>query len=229
MMDDALVSLIAANVAFVGTHIALSHPLRAPLVRALGERGFLAVYSLVATAALVWIVIAFRAVGPGGPVLWNGLGDGMWVIASLLTIVALALATAGVRGNPAMVGADPGKAAASAGATGVYAVTRHPLMWGFAIWALAHILVSPNPRTLVTAGSMAFLALVGAHLQDRKKERIAGAAWRDWEARTSFAPRLSRLGAIGGVNWIVALALWLLLTWAHGPAGVPPAGIWRWI
>ncbi|MEG3598124.1 MAG: NnrU family protein, partial [Pseudomonadota bacterium] len=47
-MDQALVSLLAAAVAFVGLHFALSHPLRPWLVSRLGEGGFRLVYSLVA-------------------------------------------------------------------------------------------------------------------------------------------------------------------------------------
>ena len=64
--------LIATGVLFVGTHFALSHPLRDGLARGLGERGFLIVYSVVAIATCLvpglyprWMVIeqvAFSAV-----------------------------------------------------------------------------------------------------------------------------------------------------------------------
>ena len=36
-MDEALTSLVAASITFVGTHFALSHPLRASLVKALAR------------------------------------------------------------------------------------------------------------------------------------------------------------------------------------------------
>ncbi|MBQ94760.1 MAG: MFS transporter, partial [Actinobacteria bacterium] len=76
---DPLLSLIAGSVAFVGTHFVLSHPLRVPLVSVIGENGFRGLYSLVALATFVWAVLAFRAVGPGGTPLWNGMGDGIWI------------------------------------------------------------------------------------------------------------------------------------------------------
>ena len=38
------------RLAFVGTHFLMSHPLRSPMVSALGERGFAGVYSLVVAA-----------------------------------------------------------------------------------------------------------------------------------------------------------------------------------
>ena len=54
-------TLVAASIAFVGTHFALSHPVRAPLVGRLGENGFRGLYSIVSLATFVWAVLAFRA------------------------------------------------------------------------------------------------------------------------------------------------------------------------
>lgn len=225
---NELTSLVAANVTLVGTHFAMSHPLRAPLVRTLGEKGFLGLYSLVSLAALAWIDIAFRAVGPGGAGLWNGAGDTSWIVASLLTIVALTLMLGALKGNPAAPD-TPIETVRAASATGVYAVTRHPMMWAFAIWALSHILIMPTPRTLVTAGATAFLALVGAHLQDRKKEALLGDAWAGWEAQTSYWPKLARLSAIPLKGWLTAVIIWAGLTWLHQWLGTAPAGMWRWL
>lgn len=71
-MTDAFAGLVAAAIAFVGTHFALSHPLRAPLVGLVGDKGFQAIYSLVAFATFGWLVMAFRAAG-GGVMLWDVL------------------------------------------------------------------------------------------------------------------------------------------------------------
>lgn len=227
-MNPQLASLIAANIAFVGGHLALSHPLRPGLAAALGERGFLALYSLVQIAVFVWIVIAFRAVGPGGTPLWNGQSDALWAIASVMTVVALALLLGSLRGNPALPATAPG-AVEIARPYGAFAITRHPMMWGIAIWAFAHILVAPTARTLITAGGMAVLALLGSYLQDRKKEALLGQAWNGWESRTTFSPRLRHLGALGFTTWAMAVAAWLAVTWAHIPLAWVPAGIWRWM
>jgi hypothetical protein len=82
---------------------------------------------------------------------------------------------------------------------------------------------------MVTAGSMAVLALLGAHFQDRKKEILLGQAWKGWESRTTFSPRLRHLGALGFITWALAVAMWMLATWAHIPLAWVPAGIWRWV
>lgn len=227
-MNHHLASLIAANVTFVVGHFVLSHPLRAFLVGLLGEKVFLALYSLVQLAVFAWIVVAFRDVGPGGALMWNGQSSTMWAIASLLTFVSLVLLVGSFKGNPALPATNPG-AISNAKPYGVFALTRHPMMWGIAIWALAHVLVSPNARTTITATSMAILALFGSYLQDRKKEALLGQAWNGWESRTSFAPRWRYIGAVGLSTWLVAAAAWLVLTWAHIPLASIPAGIWRWI
>ena len=225
-MNAALVSLAAASIAFVGLHFVLSHPFRRPRVRTLGERGFAALYSLVALGTFVWMVRAFRA-APFQPRLWNGFADVPWTIASVLTIVALALFLGSFARNPALPGQD-GAALASRTPGGAFRVTRHPMMWGFALWAVAHILAAPTPRTLILGSAILILALVGAHLQDAKKESLMGAGWRAWESRTSYWPRITQLGALGWL-WLAAFLLWLAVTWAHAPLGYVPAGIWKWV
>ncbi|GMN13310.1 NnrU family protein [Altererythrobacter sp. MTPC7] len=227
-MDPALLSLAAANTAFVGTHFALSHPLRAPLVRALGAGGFQMVYNLVAAATLAWIYFAFVAVGGGAP-LWGGFGDGVWIVASVLSLAGSVLFTGSiVRPNPALPTPMAAKQAKGT-PQGALRVTRHPMMWGFALIALAHLIAAPTPRTLITMGAMLFLALVGAKLQDGKKRGQMGEAWEHWEAQTTYMPRLSHVGAIGAVPWIGGALLWLALTYAHIPTGGMAAGLWRWL
>ena len=228
-MDPALVNLIAASVAFVGTHFALSHPLRTPLVRVLGPGGFAGFYSLVGLATFGWMVWAFISMPRRGAPLWDGSGEVIWAIASALTVVALALFLGSLRGNPALPDPRAGEGLADKQPTSVFRVTRHPMMWGFALWALAHVLVAPTARTLVLAGAIGFLALVGAHLQDRKKQALMGDGWRAWESRTSYWPRLGALPGIGIGLWAVAIGLWLAITWAHIGLAYVPAGIWRWV
>jgi len=224
-VDPSLVSLIAASTAFVGTHFALSHPLRSPLVGVAGDRGFAILYSLVAFATFGWMVVAFRAVP--SPDL-GGSGEAGWIITTLLMIPATVLFLGSFRGNPAMPAPGAEKLAAQE-PRGVFRVTRHPMMWSFALWAVAHLLLFWSLRTTVVAIAVLVLALVGAHLQDRKKEVLMGDAWAGWEAKTSYWPRWSALPSAGPVLWLVAIGVWLLFTWAHIHGAGIPAGIWRWV
>lgn len=221
-----------AATAFVGTHFLLSHPLRAPIVRAIGERGFLGVYSLVAFATIGWLVFAYRA-APMTPMLWP-VGDGLWAVATIVMLVASILLVGSLIGNPALpTGGAP--AGVPAEARGVFAITRHPMMWAFALWAGAHALVYPIASNLVLVAAVAALALVGAALQDRKKEALQPEHWRAWTARTSYWPFAAiaagraRLGGFRPHDIAGGLVLWLAATWAHLPLAGWAAGIWRWV
>lgn len=216
----------------MGSHFALSHPLRAPVVRAVGERGFLLLYSLVAFATLGWLAHAYQT-APAEP-LWWGQGDLLWAVASVVMLAASVLLIGSLLGNPAFPsGGKP--AVAPAEACGVYAVTRHPMMWAFALWAPVHVAVYPIAANAVLAGAIAVLALVGAALQDRKKQRLQPDVWPAWEARTSFIPfgaivqGRARLGGFRAHDLAGGVVLWLAATWAHGPLAGWAAGIWRWI
>ena len=221
-MDNDLVSLIAACTALIGSHIAMSHPLRSPLVRTLGEKGFHAVYSLVSLAIFGWIVMAFRASPEFGMPQTGAVG---WAFATLLTLIAMILLAGSFSGNPALPqsGAEN---LAKAEPKGVFLVTRHPMMWAIALWAIAHMLLVWNARTLIVPLAMLVLALVGAKLQDRKKEQAMGMVWNQWEQRTSYWPRLTRLPDVGLLPWVVGIAAWLAATYLHTIVGGVPSGVW---
>jgi uncharacterized membrane protein len=222
-----MLSLILACALFVGSHFAMSHPLRAPMVRVLGEKGFAGVYSLVSLAQFAWIWLAFTA-APSAVPLWPGFDDVSWAAASALTLVAMVLLAGSFAGNPALP-APGAEAAALREPTGVFRVTRHPMMWAIALWALAHMIAAPTVRTLVVAFAMGFLALAGAAGQDAKKARLMGASWQSWAARTSYWPRLGALFSAGWKWWLIGTALWLAATFAHIHAGGWAAGVWRWV
>ena len=228
--------LIVALAAFVGTHFLMSHPVRAALVKALGQNGFLGLYSLVSIATFVWAIFAFQS-APDGTPTWAA-GDGLWTLATVLMLVGSILFAGSLVGNPALPGPpDVAKAATAKPARGVFAITRHPMMWGFASWALVHLLVSPQPKVIALTVAIGFLALAGSKGQDAKKAALMGESWRDWSSRTSFIPFANQLSGKSswGMAWpgrtvvLAGIVLWLLATWLHPMLGGPIAGIWRWM
>ena len=227
-MDQEYAQLVAAALAFVGSHFALSHPLRSALVKRLGPGGFQGLYSLVAIATFAWLVFAFRAIPPQGGLLWNGAGAPPWGAATLLMLAASVLLVGSFMGNPALPQPNA-KSLAMHHPKGVFRITRHPMMWSFALWSAAHVLVSPSPRVIILSGAIAFLALVGAHLQDRKKAVLMGESWSIWRHRTHYWPDLGGFAKAGAVPWLGGIALWLSATWAHIPAIGIAAGAWRWL
>ncbi len=227
-MDQEYAQLVAAALAFVGSHFALSHPWRAGLVKRLGAGLFQGLYSVVALVTLAWLIFAFRAIPPQGNLPWNGAGALPWVAATGLMLAASVLLAGSFSGNPALPQPNA-KALAVHHPKGVFKITRHPMMWSFALWSTAHVLVSPSVRVIILSGTIAFLALVGAHMQDRKKEVLMGEAWAKWEHRTSYWPRLGGFASAGMVPWLGGIVLWLAATWAHIPAIGMTAGVWRWL
>ncbi len=231
---NGLASLVTILAAFVGTHFLMSHPLRARMVGALGATGFQISYSLVSFATFVWAIDAFQHAPAGAP-LWF-VGDGIWGLASLLMLIGSILFVGSVSGNPALPRPDAA-ALATQEPRGVFAITRHPMMWGFALWAIVHILVSPQPKVITLCTAMAFLALAGSAGQDRKKAALMGQSWQGWARRTSFTPFGRQLSGQAGWSsiWpgatpvLLGTLLWLLATYGHAWFGISGAGIWRWI
>ncbi|HYS66464.1 MAG TPA: NnrU family protein [Paraburkholderia sp.] len=225
-------AVVAAAAAFVGGHFLLSHPLRGRLVRAIGEAGFQGVYSLVAILTFGWLIVAYRKAPLTAP-LWP-VGDGLWAVVTALMLIASILLMGSLVRNPALpTGGRP--ASFPDAARGVYAVTRHPMMWSFALWGLCHIAVFPVAKNIVVAAAIVLLALVGSALQDRKKERLQPDLWPAWESNTSYLPFAAivagraRLGGFGLHALLGGLVVWLAATWAHIPLAGWAAGIWRWL
>lgn len=230
-MDSAGWVLLAAIV-FVGTHFLLSHPLRSALVERVGERGFLGIYSLVALGAFIWMVLAYRA-APVTPFLWP-VGDGLWVIVTIVMLLASILFMGSLIRNPASPGVGAPGALPDA-ARGVFAVTRHPMMWAFALWGVCHIAVFPMVKNIVVAASVIVLALAGAALQDSKKKALQPDRWPAWEGKTSYWPFAAiargraRIGGFGMHSLAGGFVVWIVATWAHIPLAGRAAGIWYWI
>ena len=214
-----LACLALASAAFVGTHFLMSHPLRRPLVARMGEGPFRGLYSLVSIVLFGLMIWVYRRIGDQAP-LWDA-GEAGWIVATVLMFIGSILFVGSFVGNPALPGAPRPKGAPR----NVLAITRHPMMWGFALWAIAHVIVIATPKALVFDGAIIILALVGAALQDRKKQGLMGETWHEWTARTGFLPFARGLRSPGTFALVGGTVLFLLATWLH-PF---PAGIWRWV
>ena len=224
-MDWDLIILLEANVAFVGSHFVMSHPLRGPMVRALGEKGFSLAYTAVSFATLAWVYFAFTAAPPAD---LPGSGEAGWIIATALTWVAMVLLAGSFMGNPALP-TPMAEAQARSQPRGVFRVTRHPMMWAIGLWAISHLVLFWSIRTMITAAAMGILALVGSKLQDGKKAALMGDAWAEWSSRTAYWPRFGQLLRVGAMPLVAGTVLWLAGQWLHlWRAGIP-AGVWQWI
>jgi uncharacterized membrane protein len=230
-MIGSLDALFAATAAFVCGHFLLSsHTLRRPLVRVLGQGGFLAAYSLAIAVAFLWMAAAYRE----APFIavWTPPPALAWVPV-LVMPAALFLALAGVTTpNPTMVGGE--RSAGIGGpkdpAPGIISITRHPVLWGAALWALSHLAANGDAAGMVVMGGILALSLGGmAHIDERREEAL-GAAWGPVKLTTGVVPFAAIASGRAKLDWkgigwwrpVGALALYAALLHAHEwIAGVP--------
>lgn len=209
--------LYAATIAFLATHFISSTPLRPLLAQALGERGYSVAYSLLAFATLGWMIWAYAKV-PAQP-LWPGL---RLAPAILMPFSFILLVGGLLTRNPSAVGQAKALKAEQP-ARGMLRVTRHPMMWGFILWAVAHILARGELKATVFFGAFLVLAALGALLIDRRKQAALGEDWQRFAKVTSYFPFLAiaqgrnRFDAkeIGWRNPAIGLALYAIFFWLH--------------
>jgi uncharacterized membrane protein len=220
-VSHGLISLVIAGIAFCGSHVLLSSTgLRGSLRDQLGERGFLAVYSLTALVTFAWFLMAY-AHAPT-ILLWPRQ---MWM--ALVPIVVMPLATvllvAGyTTPNPTAVGMERA-ARADDPAPGLLRVTRHPVMWAIGLWAVSHMIANGDLRSLLFFGAFAALSLGGTLLIDRKKRLALGSNWSRLAEVTSNLPFAALVTGRTRLRWrdisllrvIAGLLLYAVLYNAH--------------
>ena len=157
-----MTSLAAATLAFVATHFVTSTPLRAALVRALGQWPYIAAYSLVSFVTLGWMAWAY-AQAPR-EILFAGWREAPYVLMPL----AFILIACGYGRNPTMVGAEK-LLKSEDPARGMIRITRHPIMWGLMLWAVSHIVARGDVKSLVFFGGLLVVAGAGTLLMDSRK------------------------------------------------------------
>jgi uncharacterized membrane protein len=152
--------------AFAGSHLALATRRVAPrLDAALGRLGYLGLYSAVAFATFVplcWVYFTNRHAGGW---LWvvPATGGLRVAIYAGLGLAFVLIAASFLRPSPAAV--VPGDARPA----GVYLLTRHPLMTGFALVGLLHLIPNGAASDVAFFGGLAAFPLIGAWHQDARK------------------------------------------------------------
>lgn len=220
---DPVLGIVLLWIAFTATHLGMSSlRLRPKLVGALGEIGFLALYSVVALVTfvpLIWLYFTSKHAGallwyvPRGPLLTSVMYLGMGVAFVLLVSSFL---------RPSPGGIVPGDTTPR----GVYRITRHPMVMSFVVFSLVHLLPNGSAADVAFFGGFALFALVGAAHQDQRKLAVGPPGYRDFYTHTPFFPftgrdtfkglrELSPIALIGGVA-TTALVLYFHSSWFGG-------------
>ena len=184
-----MINLVLASLFFPLSHFLMSStPLRAMLVNLLGEKLYSLGYSLLAVAALVWLIFAYRH-APDLP-LWVAP---RWLDLTLIPVIVVSsiLTVAGLTTpNPVIVRSEALFDRPDI-VRGVLRITRNAFFWGAGIFSIAYLIILGDVAGLLTFGSIGFLGIAGASVLDAKKAREQGKAWDAFSAATSNIPFLA--------------------------------------
>jgi uncharacterized membrane protein len=215
--------LIVAALLWLGVHIGLSGTgVRDRLVAAVGEQAFRGAFSLLALAALVLLIFAYR--GAETMPLWVAPA---WLVAlvDVAMLVAFLLLAAGLI-RPRGTGDGP---------RGIFRVTRHPLMSSVGLWSGGHLLANGDTAALAFFGTFLLTVLFGLPSADAKLARRDPAKAAALHADTSRLPFLAILGGrnrlvlseIGWLGPLVGLVAWAAVLHLHQwVIGVSPLPVW---
>jgi len=224
-----MTSMSLAAAFWLGLHLIVAGPLRVPLVDKLGERPYRGIFSLLSVAGLGWFIVAYR-MAPWVP-LWPTTPALGW-LAVFLVFLAFLLTVVGIGPmNPTETNA-PRMIDSKLPVYGITRVTRHPRLCGVALWAIAHLLVNGHVAALLMFGALLVTALNGMVSIDRRRRRMFGALWDEFETQTSRLPFAAILTGRTRFElaefhvWQVALAVALFsgVFWLHGLIG--PSPLW---
>ena len=190
MTPTAMLAL--ATAAFVVTHFVSSTPLRPALVARIGERPYQGLYVVVAFITLGWMGWAF-AQAPR-EALFPGLREAPYILMPF----AFVLLACGFGRNPTIVGAEK-LLKSEEPARGMIRVTRHPIMWAFMLWAVAHILARGDVKSLIFFGGLLVVAALGTVFMDLRKK--ANPDFARFEAVTSNLPFKAVLEKRNHIVW----------------------------
>lgn len=228
-MTAGFLPLAIAAAAFVGLHFLMSSGLVRPtLVRALGEARFMQAYSVVAAVTFV-AMIAGYATSPF-EVVWTSPAWTAWITVAVMPVAVFLVIAGYSQPNPTAVLQAESLSAPDA-AAGVMAITRHPVLWGIALFALAHVPPNGDLASAILFSAVALLAVAGAFHLDARKRSSGGEAWARLESLTSNLPFWGivtrkthfSIREIGLWRCLLALAALLVLMWLHPLAiGVTP-------
>jgi uncharacterized membrane protein len=224
-------NLVAAAVFFLAIHFGVSGTaLRDRLVRAMGEKAYRGLFSLASLVGLVWLISAY---GRAPHVeLWGQLltlkstAAPLVLLSFLFVVIGLSTPSPTIAGMESQLTRD-------APVRGIVRITRHPFLWGTAIWALVHLTINGDLASVILFGSLLVLAVAGTASIDRKRSRSFGEHWHRFALATSnvpFAAIISgrnQLGAalreIGIVRPLIAVAIYAAAYMFHARLfGVPP-------
>jgi len=210
---------------FVGSHFVLSAPsVRRRFVGRLGEQGFAGFYSLVAMVTLGTLVLSY-ANQLSYTYWWGPAPEYYWITKLLMWVALVFAAGAFMAPNPSLLGLAGGMDSGAAPAVtprGVQTITRHPFLWGVALWGCGHMVANGDAKSVVFFGWFLVLGTLGAWILDWKKTQQLGDVWSLYCEQTSNLPFVALLRGRVSANLrdltlplVVGSLVYAIMYWGH--------------
>lgn len=228
-----MTSLLAAAAVFIALHLLIAGTrVRDLIVSVVGERVYLGLFSLASIAAIAWLAMSYRgALASEANVQLFDLGNGVDTLAIPVLLVAFLIGVPGLLiPSPTSVG-QTGALAREGTVRGILRVTRHPFLWGVAIWSAFHLSATGDEASVVLFGTFLLLSILGTFSIDMKRQRKLGEQWSAFARKTSNVPFAALASgrntfvAREYFDWrfFVALAIFVVVLFAHARViGVSP-------
>lgn len=206
--------------AFSVSHMLLSSlMLRPRLVGALGEKGFMGVYSLIALVTFVPLVSVYFGNKHSGPMIWSipithPVELGMIFVMGVAVIMLVAGL---VTPSPAAMNVLPDQ---SIEIKGVHYITRHGVFMGAGLFGLIHLIPNGFASDIAFFGGFPIFAIVGCIHQDRRKLVTDAVRYGEFHAATPLIPFTGRetlrgLRELSFVAYAVGISLTIALRYFH--------------
>lgn len=231
-----MTNLWAAAAFFLAIHLVVAGTaLRAAIVGVISERAWLASFSILSLVGIAWLAMSYNeaATGPN-PLYWAPPIWAMHLSPIVILIAALFVVIGVTTPNPTSVGTEE-LAKDPETVKGMLRITRHPFLWGVAIWALWHILINGDQASVIFFGTFALLAVLGTFSIDDKRRKKLGDIWTGFASRTSNLPFAAivagrnqlKIGELGWWRILLALVIFGAALYGHLWAfGVSPVPGW---
>lgn len=178
--------LAVAAAVWFGIHPGISgSPLRAVLVKKLGEKAFSGLFALLSLGSLIWLCLAYSS-APCAP-LWTSPRAAYFAPIAVMPPAFVLLAGAFSVPNPTSAGSERALERDDP-ARGVLRITRHPFLVAVAIWSAVHAAVNGNEASLWFFGSFFLTAVLGMRDIDAKRDRSNPESYARYRACTSIVP-----------------------------------------
>ena len=218
-----MIEFFAALIVFFTAHVIPAHTgLRDWAQQRLGVRPYLILYSGLSIALLGWVISA--SLRASYIPLWTPASWSYVIPIALMPFSFMLLSAAIFQPNPLSIAFTKGDF--DPGHPGIVAITRHPILWGFGLWAGAHIPPNGDLIRVILFFLLALFAFTGMPLMERRQRQSLGQDnWQALSANTSIVPFAAILA--GRASWpkdrtfhlalVIGLALYaVFLTMAHG-------------